>query len=204
MEYTDGDYLFAQDRPATDEPAQDTPITAIDPDIPVTVEPVEPVAVSRIIPARARPDLRPVLAEQAISYAGEGDGGTYEYAPPPGSVLPGGGELVTFDRTAWLAECRARLTGYSVSERARAMAALRDLGLDGVPLDNADGADECERYLNAYVARAQTLPAPTTTMPGRQYMLVPVTVPATSPTARQVSGPGGGNSGEIVEVAPRD
>lgn len=92
------------------------------------------------------------------------------FAPQSGH-LPDGALLVQFDRAAWLAECNSRLSSYEESERARAIGAL---GGAAIP---ADTPDPCAVYLDDYLARAATAPLTTTFVAGRQYMLVPVTVP---------------------------
>jgi hypothetical protein len=135
-------------------------------------------------------------------------------APQPG-YLPGGGQLVSFDRNAWLAECSARLNTYEDSDRGQVLSGLIGAAAGGLignriagsgdrlggtligagtgalaglavgdAIDDRNDArgtrsayDQCRAYLDDYMNRASNHPAPTTTVPGQQYMLVPVSVP---------------------------
>lgn len=144
--------------------------------------------------------------------------GSYAYtAAPRSGYLPGGGQLVSFDREAWLAECRARVGTYEDSDRARLIGTLVGAAAGGVIGNRVAGSGDrlvgtligagtgaaagslvgdaiddrndtnryaygddggyCAAYLNDYLARAsQTAATVTTTNPGQQYFLVPVTV----------------------------
>ena len=146
--------------------------------------------------------------------------GAYAYANAPRSgYLPGGGQLVSFDREAWLSECRARVGTYEESDRARLIGTLAGAAAGGFignriagsgnrlggtligagtgaaagsiigdAIDDrsdarryasgyGDDGGYCAAYLDDYLARAsQTAGTITTTVPGQQYMLVPVTV----------------------------
>ena len=138
----------------------------------------------------------------------------YSYGPQYQTTgyLPGGGQLVAFDREAWLAECRARIATYDEHDRGKAIGAIGGAiaggiignrvagsgdrlagtaigagagalagGLIGDAIDDRSDARAsrgyCEAYLDDYMARAAQAPAPTSTVAGQQYMLVPVTVP---------------------------
>ncbi|MCH2487198.1 MAG: glycine zipper 2TM domain-containing protein [Erythrobacter sp.] len=147
-------------------------------------------------------------------------GGSYAYANAPRSgYLPGGGQLVSFDRETWLAECRARVGAYEDSDRARLIGTLVGAAAGGVVGNRVAGSGNrlggtligagtgaaagslvgdaiddrsdarryqagygddggyCAAYLDDYLARAsQTAATTTTTVPGQQYFLVPVTV----------------------------
>ena len=136
-----------------------TPVYVISPTIQPTMQAVQPGA--QVVYAY------PV--QQAPSYYVQGIPATGTYGTVPTAVyahpgaqvaLPPGAQLVTFDRLGWLAECRKRL-GID----------LRD------PATAAVGPDECESYLDDYMASAaagRIQPQPVTY--GQQYMLVPVTV----------------------------
>ncbi len=139
----------------------------------------------------------------------------YASAAPQSGYLPGGWQLVAFDRNAWLEECSARLSTYEDSDRGQVLGGLigaaagglignRVAGrgdrlggsligagtgaLAGLAVGDAiddrndarrgrSGYDECRAYLGDYMNRASNNPAPMTTVPGQQYMLVPVSVP---------------------------
>lgn len=136
-----------------------TPVYVISPTIQPTMQAVQPGA--QVVYAY------PV--QQAPSYYVQGTPATGTYGTVPTTVyarpdaqvaLPPGAQLVTFDRLGWLAECRKRL-GID----------LRD------PATAPVGPDECESYLDDYMASAaagRIQPQPVTY--GQQYMLVPVTV----------------------------
>lgn len=179
-------------------------------------------AYAPIIYAPSRQAQAPyVVASRSIPAGG------YGYAPAPGAYagyavapqqsgyLPGGGQLVSFDRNAWLEECSARLSTYEDSDRGQVLGGLigaaaggllgnrvagsgNRLGgtligagtgaLAGLAVGDAiddrnyarnsrSGYEECRAYLDDYLNRASNNPAPMTTVPGQQYMLVPVSVP---------------------------
>lgn len=87
--------------------------------------------------------------------------------------VPAGGRIVTFDRSAWLAECRARLATYGETERADVLDRQRRRQVTSAP---AQG-DECQAYLDDYLADAMagTLENRTPVY-GQEYMLVPVEI----------------------------
>ena len=226
--YEDGAYLYAVPAPAG-ETVVVTEIETVEPNETIetvetveTIETVEPVTARRVIPARAAPAREPQVVVPAYTPTGE-----YAYSTPPAyygqggggyrstGYLPGGGQLVAFDREAWLAECRSRLATYDENDRGKALGAIGGAivggaignrvarsgdrlagtvigagagalagGLVGDAIDDRNdrrrsryAGDECSAYLDDYMARASQQPAPVATMPGQQYMLVPVTVP---------------------------
>ena len=148
----------------------------------------------------------------------------YAAAPQQSGYLPGGGQLVAFDRNAWLEECSRRLSTYEDSDRGQVLGGLLGAAAGGLignrvagggdrlggtligagtgalaglavgdAIDDRNdarstrsGYDECRAYLDDYIDRASNNPAPTTTVPGQQYMLVPVSVPvALQPVYRE-------------------
>lgn len=144
------------------------------------------VPAQRVIPMRRSQATGPLYAVSPVVQPGDGviyaypvqQAATYyvQAAPVAGSrdpapatvyahagtqvALPPGAQLVTFDRPAWLTECRKRL-GIDLRDPATAPA----------------GPDECEAYLDDYMASAaagRIQPQPVAY--GQQYMLVPVTV----------------------------
>lgn len=169
----------------------------------------------------ASPQVQPtyVVASRSIPANGYGYAPApqqYGYAAAPQSgYLPGGGQLVAFDRNAWLEECSARLGTYEDSDRGQVLGGLLGAAAGGVignrvagrgdrlggtligagtgalaglavgdAIDDRtdarrgrSGYEECRAYLDDYMNRASNHPAPMTTVPGQQYMLVPVSVP---------------------------
>ena len=238
--YEDGDYLYAvpADTVMTETvetqaptstvvvpmPDMAQPVFTYDP----VVQPIESTVVENTVVESTAPRgaVRSIPVRQggeaynATSYSGPVYQGTYAYATAPRSgYLPGGGQLVTFDREAWLAECRARVGTYEDSDRARLIGTLAGAAAGGFignriagsgnrlggtligagtgavagsvvgdTIDDrndarryragyADDGGYCAAYLDDYLARAsQTAALVTTTEPGRQYFLVPVTV----------------------------
>ena len=87
--------------------------------------------------------------------------------------VPAGGRIVNFDRSAWLAECRARLATYGETERAGVLDRRSGRQVTSAP---AQG-DECQAYLDDYMADAMagTLENRTPVY-GQEYMLVPVEI----------------------------
>ncbi|MDG5748098.1 hypothetical protein P8Q88_07880 [Qipengyuania sp. XHP0207] len=104
-----------------------------------------------------------------VAYTGASSGSprsmdTYVYRAGEEPVLPAGGRVVQFDRSAWLTECARRLTP---------------------PVDDTDDDENrpandslarCEAYLDGYLASAQSGGLRGTPSPTGDYMLVPVTV----------------------------
>ena len=238
--YEDGDYLYAvpADTMVTETIETQGPATTVTvpmPDMaqPVftydpVVQPIDGAVVENTVVESTAPRgaVRSIPVRQggeaygATSYSGPVYQGTYAYATAPRSgYLPGGGQLVTFDREAWLAECRARVGTYEDSDRARLIGTLAGAAAGGFignrvagsgnrlggtligagtgalagsvvgdAIDDrndarryqagyADDGGYCAAYLDDYLARAsQTAASVTTTEPGRQYFLVPVTV----------------------------
>ena len=238
--YEDGDYLYAvpADTVVTETIETQAPVTTVTVPMPDMAQPVftydpvvqpidgavvENTVVESTTPrgaVRSIPVRQSVEAYGATSYSGPVYQGTYAYATAPRSgYLPGGGQLVTFDREAWLAECRARVGTYEDSDRARLIGTLAGAAAGGFignrvagsgnrlggtligagtgalagsvvgdAIDDrndarryqagyADDGGYCAAYLDDYLARAsQTAGSVTTTEPGRQYFLVPVTV----------------------------
>lgn len=150
--YEDGDYLYAVpadtvvtetvDSPATVD-LQPTeivlpPLPAADGTAPVyTYNPVvQPIPNGTIVsPAtgavRSIPVRRATDSYRAAGYTSTPNPnypiyqGSYAYtAAPRSGYLPGGGQLVSFDRNTWLAECRARVATYEDSDRARLIGTL--------------------------------------------------------------------------------
>lgn len=155
-----------------------------------------------------------VVASRSIPANGYGYATAYPSAAPQSGYLPGGGQLVAFDRNAWLDECSARLSTYEDSDRGQVLGGLIGAAAGGLignrvagrgdrlggtllgagagalaglavgdAIDDSNdarrsysGYDECSAYLDDYMSRASNQPAPMTTVPGQQYMLVPVTV----------------------------
>ncbi len=108
--YEDGDYLYAV-------PAET-----------VVTQTVEPRGGVRSIPPRQAGESYRETSQIGTAYAGAPAPaqnypvyrGAYAFQNAPQSgYLPGGGQLVSFDREAWLAECRARVGTYEESDRAR-------------------------------------------------------------------------------------
>lgn len=131
---------------------------------PISV-PTSPGGAARSIPARrAGQDPAPVTLSPVHA------GTRYLMVTDP---VPAGGQLVTFDRGAWLASCHERLATYPESARDAALAAL-----GGAAMGYRQGVDRCETYLDSYIAAASAsdIPAAGSTAPGQMYMLVPITV----------------------------
>ena len=243
--YEDGDYLYAvpADTVVTQTVETQAPTTAVVVPMPDMAQPVftydpvvqpiggavvenkvvESTVVESTAPRGAVRSIpaRPVdEAYNPTTYSGPVYQGTYAYATAPRSgYLPGGGQLVSFDREAWLAECRARIGTYEDSDRARLIGTLAGAAVGGFignrvagsgnrlggtligagtgalagsvvgdAIDDrndvrryqagyGDDGGYCAAYLDDYLARAsQTAASTTTTVPGQQYFLVPVTV----------------------------
>lgn len=238
--YEDGDYLYAvpADTVVTETVETQAPTTTVVVPMPDMAQPVftydpvvqpisgavvESTVVESTAPRGAVRSIpaRPIEeAYDATSYSAPVYQGAYAYSSAPRSgYLPGGGQLVTFDREAWLAECRARVGTYEDSDRARLIGTLAGAAAGGFignriagsgnrlggtligagtgavagsvigdAIDDrndarryqagyADDGGYCAAYLDDYLARAsQTAASTTTTVPGQQYFLVPVTV----------------------------
>lgn len=86
------------------------------------------------------------------------------YAVELVGALPPGAQIVAFDRESWLADCRARLTGYAPEDRARVIATM----------GGAPGAYDCEGFLASYMARAANGTLPLQPAYGQSYMLLTV------------------------------
>lgn len=205
--------------------------------IPSRDAPVQRATPQIILPAPQPTYAYPTSAPVIYSQAPQGQTGYvvasrsipangYGYAPAPQQYgytagtpqqgyLPGGGQLVSFDRNAWLDECSARLNTYEDSDRGQVLGgligaaagglignrvagrgdrlggtligagtgALAGLAVGDAIDDRADARsgrsayDDCRAYLDDYMNRASNHPAPTSTVAGQQYMLVPVSVP---------------------------
>jgi len=238
--YEDGDYLYAVpgDAVVTETVEAPAPTTTVVVPMPDRAQPVftydpvvqpigGPVVESTVVEsAGPRGAVRSIPVRQAdeayrpAAYSGPVYQGSYAYATAPRSgYLPGGGQLVTFDREAWLAECRARVGTYEDSDRARLIGTLAGAAAGGFignrvagsgnrlggtligagtgalagsvvgdAIDDrndarryragyADDGGYCAAYLDDYLARASlTAASTTTTVPGQQYFLVPVTI----------------------------
>ncbi len=149
----------------------------------------EPVVIERIIirrdPAQAGADWvqqdgtvhrfhsMPANTARSMTYVPSGGAGAFP--------VPPGGRIVQFDRAAWLAECRDRLSTYEDDKRGEVIGALAGAAIgdavEGDPQPSAEAYGECEAYLDDYMASAQSgalsgAPA----YYGQEYMLVPVTV----------------------------
>ncbi len=149
----------------------------------------EPVVIERIIirrdPAQAGADWvqqdgtvhrfhsMPANTARSMTYVPSGGAGAFP--------VPPGGRIVQFDRAAWLAECRDRLSTYEDDKRGEVIGALAGAAIgdavEGDPQSSAEAYGECEAYLDDYMASAQSgalsgAPA----YYGQEYMLVPVTV----------------------------
>ncbi len=149
----------------------------------------EPVVIERIIirrdPAQAGADWvqqdgtvhrfhsMPANTVRSMTYVPSGGAGAFP--------VPPGGRIVQFDRAAWLAECRDRLSTYEDDKRGEVIGALAGAAIgdavEGDPQPSAEAYAECEAYLDDYMASAQSgalsgAPA----YYGQEYMLVPVTV----------------------------
>ena len=194
IQYDANDYLYAEGQSEENEIGDPEPtlipidpeptLIPIDPDI-AAVEAVPDrvsiPAATRIIPSRTAPvvatygaNYAPPVRPYPISYGSDQTFGSYGYAPPVGSTLPGGGQLVSFDRTRWLSECRTRLASHAYEDRPAVIGELA-----GAALGNSverPAITTCEEFLDAYIARAQASSAPLTTVPNQQYFLVPVSV----------------------------
>jgi outer membrane lipoprotein SlyB len=95
--------------------------------VPVQQVPVQQVATRQVIDSQSG---QPVFTQVAPN-AGQLQNGQ----------LPNGAQLVSFDRTAWLAECSARLNSYEENDRGRVIGALLGAaggGLLGNRLDNGN------------------------------------------------------------------
>jgi len=204
--------------PSRDAPVQQAPQQIILPApqsayaypayVPVTYAPAPQEQVTYVVASRSIP-------ANGYGYAPAPQQYGYASAAPQSGYLPGGGQLVAFDRNAWLEECSARLSTYEDSDRGQVLGGLigaaagglignRVAGrgdrlggtligagtgaLAGLAVGDAiddrndarsgrSGYDECRAYLDDYMNRASNNPAPMTTVPGQQYMLVPVSVP---------------------------
>ena len=245
--YEDGDYLYAVPAETvvtqTVEPQADGAIVLPPQDVTQPVfeynPVVQPIGGTVVEAAAPRGGVRSIPARQAgESYRETSQIGTpYAAAPvsaqnypvyrgayafqdaPQSGYLPGGGQLVSFDREAWLAECRARVGTYEESDRARLIGTVVGAAAGGLignrvagsgnrlgglvigagtgavagsvvgdAIDDREDARRyregygedggyCAAYLDDYLARAsQTAGTATTTVPGQQYFLVPVTV----------------------------
>lgn len=243
--YEDGDYLYAvpADTVVTQTVETQAPATAVVVPMPDMAQPVftydpvvqpiggtvveDTVVESTVVESTApRGAVRSIPARpveetyNSPTYSGPVYQGRYAYATAPRSgYLPGGGQLVSFDREAWLAECRARIGTYEDSDRARLIGTLAGAAAGGFignrvagsgnrlggtligagtgalagsvvgdAIDDrndvrryqagyGDDGGYCAAYLDDYLARAsQTAASTTTTVPGQQYFLVPVTV----------------------------
>ena len=243
--YEDGDYLYAvpADTVVTQTVETQAPTTAVVVPMPDMAQPVftydpvvqpvggavveDTVVESTVVESTApRGAVRSIPARlvdetyNSLTYSGPVYQGTYAYATAPRSgYLPGGGQLVSFDREAWLAECRARIGTYEDSDRARLIGTLAGAAAGGFignrvagsgnrlggtligagtgalagsvvgdAIDDrsdarryqagyGDDGGYCAAYLDDYLDRAsQTAASTTTTVPGQQYFLVPVTV----------------------------
>lgn len=89
-------------------------------------------------------------------------GAVYQLAAP----LPPGARIVAFNRESWLADCRSRLAGYDEADRTRIIA-----GMIGTTADYIGPGNQCEAYLDSYMARAASV---SSAGQGQPYMLVPV------------------------------
>ncbi len=243
--YEDGDYLYAvpADTVVTQTVETQAPTTAVVVPMPNMAQPVftydpvvqpigEAVVEDTVVESTVVESTAPRGAVRSISARPVGETynspansgpvyqGTYAYATAPRSgYLPGGGQLVSFDREAWLEECRARIGTYEDSDRARLIGTLAGAAAGGFignrvagsgnrlggtligagtgalagsvvgdAIDDrndarryqagyGDDGGYCAAYLDDYLARAsQTAASTTTTVPGQQYFLVPVTV----------------------------
>ena len=181
----------------------------------------QPVVIERIVidgdPAKAGADWvsrTPVI--HAYRAAPAQSGYSYGYSQTGGMEtlpLPPGARVVQFDRSAWLAECRDRLSTYEDDQRGAIIGALAGAALGGVlgnriagrgnrtlgtvagavaggvagaaigdavegdPQPDAGAYQECEAYLDDYMASAaagELSGAPA--YYGQEYMLVPVTI----------------------------
>ena len=243
--YEDGDYFYAvpADTVVTQTVETQAPTTAVVVPMPDMAQPVftydpvvqpigEAVVEDTVVESSVVENTAPRGAVRSIparpvdetynspAYSGPVYQGTYAYATAPRSgYLPGGGQLVSFDREVWLAECRTRIGTYEDSDRARLIATLAGAAAGGFignrvagsgnrlggtligagtgalagsivgdAIDDrsdsrryqagyGDDGGYCAAYLDDYLARAsQTAASTTTTVPGQQYFLVPVTV----------------------------
>ena len=244
--YEDGDYLYAVPAETvvtqTVEPQADGAIVLPPQDVaqpvfdynPVVqpvggtvVETTAPLGSVRSIPVRQAGESYRTATQVSAPYPGAPASrnypvyrGAYAYQNAPQSgYLPGGGQLVSFDREAWLAECRARVGTYEESDRARLIGTVVGAAAGGLignrvagsgnrlggtaigagtgavagsvagdAIDDREDARRyragygddggyCAAYLDDYLARAsQAAASTTTTVPGQQYFLVPVTV----------------------------
>lgn len=176
---------------------------------PIIYSPSRQAQAPYVVASRSIPAGGYGYAPAAQQYSG------YAAAPQQSGYLPGGGQLVSFDRNVWLEECSSRLSTYEDSDRGQVLGGLigaaaggllgnrvagsgNRLGgtligagtgaLAGLAVGDAiddrndarnsrSGYEECRAYLDDYMNRASNNPAPVTTVPGQQYMLVPVSVP---------------------------
>lgn len=197
IQYDANDYLYAEGQSEENENGDPEPtLIPIDPDIAAVEAVPDRVSIppaTRIIPSRTAPvvatygaNYAPPVRPYPISYGSDQTFGSYGYAPPVGSTLPGGGQLVSFDRTRWLSECQTRLASHAYEDRPAVIGELA-----GAALGNSierPAITTCEEFLDAYIARAQASSAPLTTVPNQQYFLVPVSVEVPS-TVRPETAP---------------
>ena len=156
-----------------------------------------PGPASRVIAARTAPEVianssaagrnNPPRVRERPVIAVSNSEKFFEAGAFPGPVSPAGGELVTFDKAAWLSECRLRLNlpmKIARSEYDDAKKPLASAQASGAQYSSTEAelwenypfSDKCEQYLKDYIASATSGSFLVATAPGQQYFLVPVTV----------------------------
>ncbi len=104
-----------------------------------------------------------------------------QFSAPP-TYLPAGGQVVAFDRKAWLDQCRLRLETYeNNAERDKVIGTL----IGGVAMrsvtqhgsnKSTNSASQCQAYLDTYLQNASATAGTVQYAQPGQYMLMPVTV----------------------------